>query len=287
MHVSTSTLSYCPPYDWTALTTFLAARQIDGVERVGNARYERTFVIEGCEGHVEATHVPDRHCFRVTVRAGDRSVFSGVFSRLRRLLDLDLDPAQVAAHFGGDSLLRPLVAARPGLRVPGAFDPFEISVRAILGQQVTVAGATRLCSRLVHSFGRQSIAAPVASGLTHLFPEPAALAVASVAKIGMPRNRATTINALAEAVDADAQFFEGEPTAVRARLLAIRGIGDWTAQYVSMRALGDRDAFPSGDLGLQRALARGRLRPTTRQMETRSERWRPWRAYAALHLWSA
>ena len=280
-------LTYRQPYDGDALFDFLRPRQIGGVELIEQQRYARTFEIGGVEGHVEAVHVPARSGFGVTIAATSKSVEREVLLRLRRLFDLDADPSRINATLGSDRFLARLVAARPGLRVPGAFDPFELAIRAILGQQISVTRATQLATRLVALFGRSARAESRAIGLTHFFPTPAVLARADVAKLGMPRSRVATIVTLAEAASADPSFFEGEPRAVREKLLAIKGIGDWTAQYISMRALRDADAFPSGDLGLQKALSRRNQRPSARETETRSEKWRPWRAYAALHLWSA
>ena len=269
-------LRYRPPYDWDALVGFLAPRQIAGVETIDGSRYARTFQIDGVEGQFEAVHVAAQNHVRVKITASDASITPKVVSRVRRLFDLDADPSGIASALSSDRLLAPLVAARPGLRVPGAFDPFELAVRAILGQQISVARATQLATRLVQAFGRE-----------RFFPTPEALSRADVAKIGMPRSRAATIVALAEAVASDRKFFDDKPAIVRDRLTSIKGIGDWTAQYISMRALGDADAFPAGDLGLQRALTKRNRRPTTAETEARSEKWRPWRAYAALHLWTA
>jgi AraC family transcriptional regulator of adaptative response / DNA-3-methyladenine glycosylase II len=264
-----TTLPYRPPYDWDSLSRFLGARAIAGVEVVDGPRYARTFDIEAVTGHLVARHDAARKKFNVTIDASDEAVVPVVSGRLRRLLDLDADPAVIGRALGKDRTLARLVTARPGLRVPGAFDPFEISVRAILGQQVTVAGATKLGAKLVQMFGRP---AEAPGPLHRLFPSAAQLARADVAAIGMPRARANTIRALAEAVAADARFFERGTETLR----SIRGIGDWTAQYIAMRAFGDGDAFPPGDAGLRRAMP---------NVEARSERWRPWRAYAALHLW--
>ena len=281
------TLTYRPPYDSAALFDFLQPRQIGGVELIGDASYARTFEIDGVEGHVEVVHLPSKNAFRVNITSEDESIAPNVLARVRRLLDLDADPSLIGAALSRDRLLAPLVATRPGLRVPGAFDPFELSIRAVLGQQISVARATQLAARLVALFGKRARAESQAAGLTHLFPSPARLARADVAKIGMPRSRVLTIVALAEAAARDRVFFEDEPAAVREKLLAIKGIGDWTAQYISLRALRDNDAFPSGDLGLQKALTRRNRRPSTRETEARSEKWKPWRAYAALHLWNA
>jgi AraC family transcriptional regulator of adaptative response / DNA-3-methyladenine glycosylase II len=193
------------------------------------------------------------------------------------MLDLDADPAAVAAVLAGDPALAPLIEARPGLRVPGAWDGFELAVRAILGQQVSVRGATTLTGRLAERYGK-SLAEPEA-GLLSVFPRPEALADAQVEAIGMPAARAETIRRLARAVASDRLSLS--PTApfaeTRACLLEIPGIGPWTAEYVAMRALRDPDAFPASDLWLRRAGA----------TERRAESWRPWRAYAAVHLWAA
>src|SRR5439155_11041809 len=183
-------------------------------------------------------------------------------------------------------VLAPLVARRRGLRVPGAWDGFELAVRAVLGQQVTVRGATTLAGRVVRAFGTPLDQAQ--DGLTHLFPQPEALADADLAAIGLPRARAATIRALAAAVargDLVLEASRGLEDAV-ARLVAIPGIGTWTAQYVAMRALGEPDAFPAGDLGLRRALANGAGPLPPGRVGAPGEALRPWRACAALHLWT-
>ncbi|MGH7789571.1 MAG: DNA-3-methyladenine glycosylase family protein, partial [Candidatus Binatia bacterium] len=189
-------------------------------------------------------------------------------------------------HLRRSPALRPLVDAAPGLRVPGAWDPFELAVRAILGQQVTVKGATTLAGRLAAAFGR-----PVdcGDGLTHVFPTAAVLAEADVAALGMPRARAETVRALARAV-ANGSLVLDAPLGLDdalTRLCAVPGIGPWTAQYVAMRAFGEPDAFPAGDLGLRSALGNGGGPLAEAAVVRAAEAWRPWRAYAALHLWSS
>jgi len=281
-------LSYRPPYDWLALSRFLAARAGAGVELADDVRYARTFDIDGAVGHLEVTPAPRANRFDVAIHVTSDTAIPIILARLRRLLDLDADPAAIAAHLGRDAVLRPLVAAHPGLRVPGAWDGFELAVRAILGQQVTVAAATQLAGRLIAKFGRRYDKSPRPGGLTHLFPSAGTLRDADVASIGMPRARGATISALAAAAIADPTLFDPsqDPAAAIAKLRAIRGIGEWTAQYIAMRALHGGDAFPAGDVALQRALANGHGRPSARELEERAEAWRPWRAYAALHLWS-
>ncbi len=220
---------------------------------------------------------------------GSLADLGGTVVRLRRWLDLDADPRLVSGVLGTDPLLAPLVAARPGLRVPGTTDPFELAVRAVLGQQVSTAGARTLAARLVG----------LVDGDEHhglrLFPTAAALAgtdPATLRSIGLTSSRAATIHALATAV---ADGLPLDPLAdrgqVRTALLALPGIGPWTADYVALRALGDPDVFPAGDLVLRHALAGlpGGTGATVdvRAADLRAEVWRPWRGYAAQHLWSA
>jgi 3-methyladenine DNA glycosylase/8-oxoguanine DNA glycosylase len=180
--------------------------------------------------------------------------------------------------------LRPLIEARPGLRLPGAWDGFELGVRAILGQQITVGAATDLAARLVAKFGVPYDDPARADGLTRLFPAPARLRRADIASLGMPRSRGAAVAALASAAITDPHLFD--PGQDPARFSAIPGIGEWTAQYIAMRALGETDAFPATDIALVRALEEGGRRPTAKAVIARAEAWRPWRAYAVLHLWT-
>jgi len=274
-------LPYKPPYDWESMSRFLAARAGRGVEIVDSHRYARTFEIDGTAGHARVTALPDR--FDVALHFADQGAVPKIVARLRRLLDLDADPAMISSHLGKDAALHPLVSARPGLRLPGAWDGFELAVRAILGQQVSVAAATQLAGRLIAAFGQPYDAVWCVEGLTHLFPSAARLRNADIASIGMPKSRAASISALAAAALDDPTLFDDAQGV--ARLRSIPGIGEWTVQYIAMRALHDGDAFPAGDVALQRALANGEHRPNARQLETRAENWRPWRAYAAIHLW--
>ena len=204
---------------------------------------------------------------------------------MRRLFDIGAVPGEIAAHLRRDPLLRRSVDRHPGMRVPGAWDGFELAVRAILGQQVTVRGATTLAGRLVEKFG-MPLAADAAAGLTHLFPSPETLAEADVASIGVPRARADTIRALARAVCCGLALEPGaDLESVVGGLKEVAGVGDWTAHYIAMRALGEPDAFPEDDLGLRRALAQGGEPVSRLELRRRADAWRPWRAYAAMHLW--
>lgn len=281
-------LPYAPPYDWAAVHAFLAARAIPGVEDARDGAYRRTLAIGDVHGEVEVAPCVDACALRVAIRVSDVAVLSDVVARVRRVFDLEADPGAIAGHLAHDPLLAPLVAARPGLRVPGGWDGFELAVRAILGQQVSVAGARTLAGRLVERWG-EPLAGARGDCLTRVFPTPARLADADPASLGVPRSRGEALRALARAARDDARLFgtaQSLDDAV-ARLRALPGIGEWTAQYVALRALREPDAFPADDLGLQRALADedGR-RPSAPQLLRRAEAWRPWRAYAAQHLWT-
>ncbi len=270
-------LPFRPPFDWDGLLAFLAPRAIPGVEIVDGASYRRTISLQGKRGLIE---VRCSDALELQIDFPDARPLMTIVEKVRRLFDLRADPAEISTRLAGDSLLGPRVASRPGLRVPGAWNGFELAVRAILGQQVSVKGATTLAGRLVQAFGEPMDAG---GGLTHLFPVPGALAEADCSVVGLPAARGETIRQLARSVArGEVEFGSAAdlPGFIQ-RLKSLPGIGDWTAQYVAMRALGEPDAFPAGDLGLVRASGAA----SSRQLEQRAESWRPWRAYAAMHLW--
>ena len=247
-------LRYHPPYDWSATLEFLRQRAIAGVEFVTANRYARSVKLDGVQGTV-AVEPADGNALRATVRFPKLSALPAIIARLRRVFDLAADPLAIAAHLTRDPTLSPLVKARPGLRVPGAWDGFELAIRAVLGQQITVAAAARLAGRLVAAHGERLQTAD--ENLTHVFPEPESLASADLSSLGMPRSRAAALSAVAAAAIADHQLFEancGLDDAVK-RLRAIHGVGEWTAQYIALRQLREPDAFPAADLGLMRAIA--------------------------------
>jgi AraC family transcriptional regulator of adaptative response / DNA-3-methyladenine glycosylase II len=283
------TLPYQPPYDWETMLGFLRLRAIPGVERVGRNRYERTLAIGGQIGVIRVEPAAKSR-LAVSVRFPKITALPTIIARVRRVFDLAADPAAIAEHLGKDPALAPLVAARPGLRVPGAWDGFELAIRAILGQQITVAAARGLAGKLVAAHGEPVPAGLAAEGLTHVFPTPQRLAGADFAALGMPKARAAALAAMTEAVIADPLIFGPRRSLEEAidALKALPGVGEWTAQYIAMRELREPDAFPAADIGLMRALAdeTGR-RPSPAELSARAEAWRPWRAYAALHLWSS
>jgi AraC family transcriptional regulator of adaptative response / DNA-3-methyladenine glycosylase II len=200
---------------------------------------------------------------------------------VRRLFDLDADPQRIAEHLGRDDALAPRLVRRPGLRIPGAWDGFETAVRAVLGQQVTVRGARTLAGRLAAAFGDPIDAG---AGLTRCFPPAERLVDADLTRIGLPARRAAAINRLAAEVASGAIVLDGtaDPERTRAQLLGLDGFGPWTADYIALRALGEPDAFPAGDLGLRKALGL-----PAAALAARAESWRPWRGYAAITLWSS
>ena len=267
---------------------FLRARAITGVESVEGEIYRRTIGLDGQQGTVDGPARPAGNALSATVRFPKLSALPQIIARLRRVFDLAADPDAIALQLVKDPTLAPLVAARPGLRVPGAWDGFELAVRAVLGQQITVPGAIRLAGALVARFG-EKLREPDGA-LTHVFPDPAALAGVDPASLGMPRSRGVALLAVAAAVVADPHIFAAGRSLEEAvaQLRALPGIGEWTAQYIAMRQLREPDAFPAADIGLMRAMADSEgVRPSASALLARAETWRPWRAYAAQHLWAS
>ncbi len=283
-------LTYRPPYDWESLLAFLAARAIPRVEIVEGHRYARTIECDGAQGTI--TVVPDvKHRLRATVRFPNLRALPAIIARMRRLFDLAADPLAIGAHLSTDPMLAAFVAERSGLRVPGAWDGFELAIRAILGQQITVSAATKLSGRLAGLVGEPLLhPSPDEPALDRLFPTPEAVAASDLAMLGMPRARRDTLRALANALVDDRTLLSPGKSLedAIARLRAVRGIGEWTAQYIAMRQLREPDAFPAADVGLLRsATAAGLNDATPASLVARAEAWRPWRAYAAVHLWAS
>ena len=283
-------LAYRAPYDFDSILGFLAKRAIPGIEAVDCDSYARTIEIAGVQGIIRVDKGEGNN-LRATIRFPHLASLPQIIARLRRVFDLAADPHIIAAHLSEDAVLAPLVAARPGLRVPGAWEGFELAVRALLGQQISVAAARTLAGRLVAQFGTPlTIDRSGFENLTHIFPKPAAIASEYLSTMGLPRKRGEALQALAAEVAADPLIFGRQATLDEAiaQLRRLPGVGEWTAQYIAMRELREADAFPAADLGLIRSMARLEgATPTPKQLLALAERWRPWRAYAAQHLWAA
>jgi AraC family transcriptional regulator of adaptative response / DNA-3-methyladenine glycosylase II len=280
----TVTLQYRPPYDWPAMLGYFAARAMPGVELVRDGVYLRTAAVGARQGWLAVTADRDRAALRATISTSLSGALPAVVARLRRLFDLDAEPGVIAAHLARDPRLAPHVRARPGLRVVGAFDAFEVAARTVLGQQVSVAAARTIAGRLCARLGEE-IATPYPE-LTLLFPPAAVVAgarAADLAALGIPGGRAATLLVIARALVRGELALDGagDPARIVEQIVAMPGVGPWTAHYLAMRGLGWPDAFPEGDLGLRKALGG----VSGREARAAAERWRPWRAYGAAHLW--
>ena len=279
---ATLQVPYRRPFRWPDMLAFYAPRAIGGVEAVQDGTWRRAVRVGAATGVVEVEDDPAAAVLRARVwlSESDDSVLDRVCQHLARIFDLDTETEQIDALLATDPLLADDVAARPGVRIPGSWDAFETAVRAVVGQQISVAGARTIVGRIAATWGTAVKEAPD-DGVTTIFPDPEALADAGLEQVGVIRTRAQTIRTIAAMLCDEPDLLSAQhPTdEVVARLLAIRGIGPWTANYIALRALGDPDAFPVADLGLQRAL-------DVADLAAAAERWRPWRGYVAIRLWT-
>lgn len=273
------------PYDFEHLLGFYGKRTIPGVEAVDARSYRRSVVVDRVPGWFEVAAIAGDDALALRVHHPSSSALGSIAARVKRMFDVDADPRALALALRGDPLLKPLIRRWPGQRLPGAWDGFELAVRAVLGQQVSVAAARTLAARVAAAYGT-SYADGAAVGVGMLFPTPQALVDAPLEQQGITRARAATIRGIAAAVmDGRVAFRVEQPLATFERdLVALPGIGAWTAHYIAMRALAQPDAFPAADLILRRAAGQGRTL-STRELEALSEAWRPWRAYAVMLLW--
>ncbi|MGH2749916.1 MAG: AlkA N-terminal domain-containing protein [Actinomycetota bacterium] len=278
-------LPYRRPFAAGEMMSFFAARAVPGVEESDGATFKRSLRLPHGSGIAELSARDGHVSCRLSL--DDPRDLTVAVARCRRLLDLDADPFAVDRQLEGDSLLAPLVARAPGMRVPGTADPAEHAIRAVIGQQISVAGARTIAGRLVARYGKP-LTAPHGA-LTHVFPEPAALADADPSDLPMPAARRRAVMTLASALASGELCLDPGADRLEAhrRLVALPGIGPWTASYIGMRALGDPDAFPASDLGVRRALERLGDPIAPRDVLVGAERWRPWRAYATHYLWSS
>ena len=280
-------LSYRPPYDFGGVLDFLRTRALPGIEQVDAHAYARVFGPADAPGWLRLSAWPgDEHALKLELHCPQPARLLPLVTRLRRMFDLDAEPRAIAATLGAGGVLAPLLRKRPGLRLPGGWDGFEIAVRAVLGQQVSVAAARTLAARIVQRWG-EPLATPILPGLDRLFPPPERLAKADLREVGVINTRAETIRGIARALlDGRADFRAEQPLEeFVARWTALPGIGEWTAHYMAMRALSHPDAFPAADLILRRAAGGGGDELSTRSLSAMAQAWRPWRAYAVMHLW--
>lgn len=277
-------LAYRPPLDFSAMLAFLRRRSLPGIECIDDTSYQRVVVANGTASLIRVSADPKRPELRLQLGTTDPRAIPAIVAKVRRVFDLDADLGTVHACLAREPLLARGIDERPGLRIPGGWDGFEVAARAVLGQQVSVAAATTLARRLVDRFGEHLPGMP--EGLDRQFPAPATLVDAPLESIGLPRTRAATLRAVARACAEGRLDFSRAQSLEEfvQRAVALPGIGPWTAHYMALRALGMPDAFPAGDLVLQQVLGQDK-RLTERETEQRSQAWRPWRAYAVLHLW--
>lgn len=281
------TLSFRPPFDWQRLLAFFQSRAIPGVEFVENGVYHRTIRLNETFGMISVAHADRDNALLMKTALSDSSDLMPLVERVRRMFDLDANMAAIHKVFAADPVLKEVVRKQPGLRLPGAWDPFEVAVRAVVGQQISVKGARTVIGRIAAKTGPRFESADH-PGLTHFFPTARELNACELGRIGMPTRRVETIKALSRAVVRGEISFlvNGALENFIKQLTRIPGIGDWTAHYIALRALGEPDAFPAADLGIIKALQQGDKRPTPKQILERAENWRPWRAYAAICLWN-
>lgn len=278
-------LSYREPYEWSAMLDFFRVRALRDVERVDDDAYTRTVRLGGHEGWFEVRNCPDRSALTVRIAHSLAPVLPSLLGKVRRQFDLDARPDIISSHLQKDNRLTEAVRRRPGLRVPGAFDSFELAVRAILGQQISIKAATTLAARYVDAFG-SAVSVP-GTRLSKLTPPPdriAQLSADDLAELGIVKTRARSIVRLAADISNRRLELDDvtSPEVTIRQLTSIPGIGGWTAHYIAMRALHWPDAFPGEDVVLRRALGN----VSGAQADSASQSWRPWRSYATLHLWN-
>ena len=278
-------LAYQPPYDFDALLAFFARRAIPGVEQIDSESYSRRFALDGAIGSLRVSHIADDDALAVVIDFPRAAQIDDICARVRRMFDVDADIATIHARLGRKPPLRALVRRHPGQRLPGGWDGFEIAVRAVLGQQISVAAARTLASRLVQRFGTQ-VSLPSGEEC-HLFPPPRDLVEADFVAIGLTRARAQTLRSMAQALCEGRVDFRPDQSLEEfvEKWVQLPGIGAWTAHYIAMRALSHADAFPAADLVLRKAVSSDGKPVPLKQLQMMAEAWRPWRAYAVLHLW--
>ncbi|MFD2164801.1 AlkA N-terminal domain-containing protein [Thalassotalea euphylliae] len=278
-------LSYRPPFDWQAMLSFFRLRQLPGIEQVTDDKYMRSITLDGSTGWIEVEEVPNKHALKLTLAIEDISLLNQVISRVRAMFDLDAEMPLIHDHLSQDELLARVIRHNPGIRLPGCWDIFEFSIRAILGQQVSVKAATTLAGRIASRYGGElNLTHP---SLHQCFPSVEQLHGADYENIGLTQTRIATLKRWVEFFSNNASLFDNytDLAVLEKTLTDIKGIGPWTVNYLAMRGLSDPNAFPASDLGVIKALSVGDNRLSTKAIIARAEPWQPWRAYATLYLW--
>ena len=281
----TINLSYRPPFDWSLMLSFFQNRQINGLEKVTSNSYQRSISIENCTGWLVITHHKDKPLLIMDIELSDYSYLNNIISRVRRMFDLDADMELIHRQLSQHPILEKTILQHQGLRLPGCWDIFEFSIRAILGQQISVKGATTLAKRIVEKYGQHLPELPQETAL--VFPSVDALLGVEYEGIGLTKTRIATLQRWVEFFKQHHDSIENYPSLAQLekQLCEIKGIGPWTVNYLAMRGLSDPDAFPSADLGIIKALTINEQKPSNKEILQLAEQWRPWRAYACIYLW--
>ncbi len=284
-------LPYKAPFDWPLMLNFFRSRKMNNIEDIGSEHYFRTIELDDCRGWIKVTHHQSKNALNLTVKLTDYSYLHQIIARVRRMFDLDADMQLIHQHLNKHPIMCAVIDSFPGLRLPGCWDIFEFSIRAILGQQISVKGATTLAQRIAEKYGEtiKNIEQPQGINTTKYFPKVSALMNVDYQDIGLTRSRIATLQTWVSFFEQNQAIFNKGLTIeeLEAALTQLKGIGPWTVNYIGMRGLSDPDAFPSADLGIIKALTVKDIKPKNKDILALAESWRPWRAYAAIYLWQS
>ena len=284
-------LPYKAPFDWPLMLIFFRSRKMSNIEDISTEHYFRTIELDDCRGWIKVTHHKKKNALNLTVKLTDYSYLHQIIARVRRMFDLDADMQIIHQHLMKHPKLASVIENFPGLRLPGCWDIFEFSIRAILGQQISVKGATTLAQRIAEKYGENiaELEQPADINTSKYFPKIDALMAVDYQDIGLTRSRIATLQNWVSFFKENESIFAKGLTIeeLEAALTKLKGIGPWTVNYIGMRGLSDPDAFPSADLGIIKALTIDAIKPKNKDILALAETWRPWRAYAAIYLWQS
>jgi len=278
-------LNYRPPFDWQGMLDFFRLRQLPGIEHITDKSYLRTIILDGVSGYIEVSHLANKNSLKLKVAVDNLHILDKIIFKVRRMFDLDADMSIIHQQLSNDPLLINQINSTPGIRLPGCWDIFEFSIRAILGQQVSVKAATTLASRIAHKYGQPLVIKH--QDLHQCFPTYQQLIDVSFEKIGLTQSRIDTLKRWIHFYSVNPTILENyhDLDFLEQQLTQLKGIGPWTVNYIAMRGLSDPNAFPANDLGVIKALTIDNIKPKTKQILKRAEAWQPWRAYATIYLW--